>query len=1106
MDAALPSPPPDSNDVFSLSDQVLSDRLHFIEEARRLLIGFGNWGSVWLCKPKPSTSASKDGFSNAPDQKLAVKLVHRSKTSTTAARVRSLWNEMKIVRTFKSDPHPSIIPFHSFIITPSYALITIAQLAPVDACIDWSESCLPSASTPPTNYIIHIRAYLPVLVPVEVDEIKAREWFRFLLSGVEFLHKRGVVHNDIKPANILLSHKNIPVLVDFGFAEKYDLKSDTAFHSNLSYGTPEYLSPERARGLPHDTRKSDIWSLGVTFFEILIGRTPFENSDGEQFTTKDDLERYWSRTLRGKWVGEYRMSKGIERMLRRMIAPNADLRCTATQVMNDSYWAYRKDRVASPASISHRRSASYTSSIVFEKDIVKLMEATRPWMEEELPESPPGLDLSRSSMENSQIPQLSRVRSQPKIAVSKPVPRKRVPPIIELSPVKGSPPSSPFSNAAGKENIRAFNALAASTSTRRPLGNIANRENLPASRTPLRQTTDTVKDKDVRKSRVLGDLTTRHRNAENTPPAKAKKDPVRDRVKEWERERERMREMERLEEIQRERYETMEKEKEEEEKAAARKRQEVAAEKENRRVAALPTPSPTLSTTSGISPLVSSFTTGSVRLHPCVGPFTDAKRPESLGASRRSSVNESGVNVLKHNIRKSIDKTVNLYKSSAAQMTGRSTPLLTLTAVDDERSPRPTTRESWEDDILLHSAPSGLPSVRQAARDERVAADARTDRMTIWMRNVEKVVEDARNTFASSSSHELTTLPSLPVAPLSRSQSRTNRSSRLPRKVLAASQIFVNENDQTFDLSNATSSYATAANSSAEPVVESHGQMQFSELQTPRKRRATVSICTPEKTPVTPSAPEADAGSPSKRREKSKSHGNLNLFQRHIAPISLLEAELNKTELHVPPSAHRLSDVLDSSLFIAPPLSPRPSSDPREEGPELDMRDISLVQSSTSFNDLTSSPLHVEPYPSRRASMQVLPDTPTQRRVEGVYDRFLMATSGVKRLGKGYQSDNTGPVTNRSLAIPAPCPRPEKRVFHSSRRPMPAAVSSDDLQRRAVSVDELGVISRGPVSSDALAGHTTLKDDGNKTSALVRRAIKAFVPGKSTSRRLSRIA
>jgi serine/threonine protein kinase len=181
------------------------------------------------------------------------------------------------------------------------------------------------------------REYLPRLVPVEVRESKAKTWFESLLSGVAYLHARGIVHNDIKPANILLSRSEQPVLVDFGFAEKYDLNDGAPstpnsfsvavpsigsspsprpktpiapFESNLAYGTPEYLSPERARGYKHDTRKSDVWSLGVTFFEIIVGRTPFEIDEGEEFSSKEDLERYWDRTNKGTWVGAWKMSSG----------------------------------------------------------------------------------------------------------------------------------------------------------------------------------------------------------------------------------------------------------------------------------------------------------------------------------------------------------------------------------------------------------------------------------------------------------------------------------------------------------------------------------------------------------------------------------------------------------------------------------------------------------------------------------------------------------------------------------------------------------------------------------------------------------------------------
>ncbi|HEY6985921.1 MAG TPA: protein kinase [Rhodanobacteraceae bacterium] len=95
---------------------------------------------------------------------------------------------------------------------------------------------------------------------------------RQLALGLSAAHQRGVVHRDLKPANVLISEDNEARITDFGVARSAGSTGITV--SGVIIGTPEYLSPEQARADPVDGR-SDLYALGLIFFEMLTGTLPF---------------------------------------------------------------------------------------------------------------------------------------------------------------------------------------------------------------------------------------------------------------------------------------------------------------------------------------------------------------------------------------------------------------------------------------------------------------------------------------------------------------------------------------------------------------------------------------------------------------------------------------------------------------------------------------------------------------------------------------------------------------------------------------------------------------------------------------------------------------
>lgn len=109
--------------------------------------------------------------------------------------------------------------------------------------------------------------------PVPINE--AVEIMSGVLNALEYSHKRGLVHRDIKPGNVMLTNSGKIKVMDFGIARALEDSGQTMTSTDAVVGTAQYLSPEQARGETVDTR-SDLYSCACMLFELLTGRAPFK--------------------------------------------------------------------------------------------------------------------------------------------------------------------------------------------------------------------------------------------------------------------------------------------------------------------------------------------------------------------------------------------------------------------------------------------------------------------------------------------------------------------------------------------------------------------------------------------------------------------------------------------------------------------------------------------------------------------------------------------------------------------------------------------------------------------------------------------------------------
>ena len=112
-----------------------------------------------------------------------------------------------------------------------------------------------------------------------IDEKSAIHYFNQILDGFKYAHKKKVVHRDIKPSNILIDKDDEIKIMDFGIAKIMDSQKSLT-KTGTQIGTVFYMSPEQVKGEKIDHR-SDIYSLGVTLFQMITGQSPYSNDTTE---------------------------------------------------------------------------------------------------------------------------------------------------------------------------------------------------------------------------------------------------------------------------------------------------------------------------------------------------------------------------------------------------------------------------------------------------------------------------------------------------------------------------------------------------------------------------------------------------------------------------------------------------------------------------------------------------------------------------------------------------------------------------------------------------------------------------------------------------------
>jgi serine/threonine protein kinase len=191
------------------------------------------------------------------DRNVAIKVMHKAFTED-AGFITRFEREAQIVAKLE---HPHIVPVYDFNEVDGQPYLVMKFIEGQTLKRVLSDGPMP----------------LPEIIRVMDD----------MSDALTYAHLHGVLHRDIKPSNIVIDNKGVPYLTDFGLARVTKAGAST-LSADMILGTPQYISPEQASGQAELDPRTDIYSLGIILYEMVVGRVPF-NADTPYAVVHDHI-------------------------------------------------------------------------------------------------------------------------------------------------------------------------------------------------------------------------------------------------------------------------------------------------------------------------------------------------------------------------------------------------------------------------------------------------------------------------------------------------------------------------------------------------------------------------------------------------------------------------------------------------------------------------------------------------------------------------------------------------------------------------------------------------------------------------------------------------